>query len=94
MNGRCISGASTRTRPEPASRNIAPQLEIKAPGAEPRKITGLHSIDEPKLRALDGATLAELSTNGYLHAAYSMLSSLTHLQILARRAAVPGKAAH
>jgi len=70
------------------------QLEIKAPGAEPRKITGLHSIDEPKLRALDGATLAELSTNGYLHAAYSMLSSLTHLQILARRAAVPGKAAH
>jgi hypothetical protein len=70
------------------------QLEIKAPGAEPRKISGLHSIDEPKLRALDGATLAELNANGYLHAMYSMLSSLTHLQILARRSAMSGKAAH
>ena len=63
------------------------QIELKAPGSEPRKVTGLHSIDEPKLRALDAATLAELDANGYLHAMYAMLSSLAHLQILARRAA-------
>ena len=31
------------------------QLELKAPGQQPRKITGLYAIDEKKLRALDGA---------------------------------------
>ena len=61
------------------------QLELRAPGAEPRKISGLHSIDEPKLRALDGATLAELNSSGQLHAMHAMLSSLGQLQILARR---------
>jgi hypothetical protein len=60
------------------------QLEFKAPGIEPRKISGLHTIDEQKLRSLDGDTLSELNTNGYLHAMYSMLSSLGHLQIMAR----------
>lgn len=63
------------------------QIELKAPGAEPRKISGLYSVDEPKLRALDGATLADLNSNGYLHACFAMLSSLAHLQILARRVA-------
>jgi len=65
------------------------QLELKAPNQEPRKITGLHSIDEKKLRALDGAVLAELNGLGYLHPIYAMLSSLGHLQILARRAGTP-----
>lgn len=63
------------------------QLELKAPDQPPRKITGLFSIDEKKLRALDGPTLAELHGAGYLHAMYAMLSSLGHLQILARRSA-------
>jgi len=63
------------------------QLELKMPGAEPRKFSGLYSIDERKLRNLDAATVAELNGNGYLHAMYAMLSSLGHLQILARRAA-------
>lgn len=63
------------------------QLELKMPGAETRKFSGLYSIDERKLRALDGAALADLNSNGYLHAMYAMLSSLGHLQILARRAA-------
>jgi hypothetical protein len=63
------------------------QIDLKSPGAELRKVTGLHSIDEPKLRALDGATLADLNSAGYLHACYAMLSSLAHLQILARRLA-------
>jgi len=66
------------------------QLEIKIPGQEPRKITGLFSIDEPKLRTLDVATVTELNTRGYLHAMYAMLSSLGHLQIFARRS--PGVA--
>ena len=62
------------------------QLELKAPGAEPRKFSGLYSIDERKLRALDAAAVADLNSSGYLHAMYAMLSSLGHLQILARRA--------
>jgi SapC len=63
------------------------QLELKSPGQAPRKIRGLHAIDENKLRSLDPATLAELHGAGYLHAMYAMLSSLGHLQILARRGA-------
>ena len=68
------------------------QLELKAPNRQPRKITGLHSIDEKKLRTLDGPILAELNSLGYLHAMHSMLSSLGHLQILARRAPAPAAA--
>lgn len=64
------------------------QLELKAPNRQPRKITGLHSIDEKKLRALDGSVLAELNGLGYLHAMHAMISSLGHLQILARRAPI------
>jgi hypothetical protein len=62
------------------------QLELKAPGSETRKIQGLFSIDERKLRALEPAVIADLNASGYLHAMYVMLSSLGHLQILARRA--------
>ena len=65
------------------------QLELKSPDSPPRKISGLHSIEEKKLRALDGAVLMELNGLGYLHAAHAMLSSLGHLQLLARRAIVP-----
>jgi hypothetical protein len=61
------------------------QLELKVQGAQPRKISGLYTIDESKLRALDGATLADLNSRGYLHAMHAMLSSLGQLQILARR---------
>jgi hypothetical protein len=65
------------------------QLELKGPNQQPRRITGLLSIDEKRLRALDGAVLAELNGLGYLHLMYVMLSSLGHLQILARRAGTP-----
>lgn len=61
------------------------QLELKSPGQPPRTISGLYSVDERKLRTLDAATLGELHGAGYLHAMYAMLSSLGHLQILARR---------
>lgn len=62
------------------------QLEVRAPGAETRKFSGLYSIDERKLRALDAAAVADLNASGYLHAMHAMISSLGHLQILARRA--------
>jgi hypothetical protein len=65
------------------------QLELKAPGKQSRKITGLQTIDERKMRALDGTVLADLHGLGYLHAMYAMMSSLGHLQILARRASLP-----
>jgi len=67
------------------------QLELKVSGQPPRKITGLNSIDEPKLRTLDVGVVTELNSRGYLHAVYAMLSSLGHLQIFARRA-LPGSA--
>lgn len=63
------------------------QIELKAPGQQSRKITGLYSIDEPKLRALDADVVTELNGRGYLHPMYAMLSSLGHLQIFARRGA-------
>lgn len=63
------------------------QLELKAQGMQPRTITGLHTIDETRLRALDAAGLADLNSRGYLHPMYAMLSSIGHLQILARRGA-------
>jgi hypothetical protein len=62
------------------------QLELKVPGAETRKFSGLYTIDERKLRTLDAAAVAEINANGYLHAMHAMISSLGHLQILARRA--------
>ncbi len=62
------------------------QLELRMPGAEAQKFSGLHTIDERKLRSLDAAVVSELNVNGYLHAMHAMISSLAHLQILARRA--------
>ena len=59
------------------------ELVLRVGSREPRKISGMLSIDEQKLRALDAATLAELNARGYLHAIYAMLASLGHLQILA-----------
>jgi len=65
------------------------QLELKAPDSPSRKIGGLHAVEEKKLRALDGTVLMELNGLGYLHAVHAMLSSLGHLQLLARRALAP-----
>jgi hypothetical protein len=68
------------------------QLELKVPGVEPRKFSGLYSIDERKLRSMDAAAVAELNSSGYLHAMHAMISSLGHLQILARRASAAMRA--
>jgi hypothetical protein len=61
------------------------QLEFRVGANEPRRISGLLTVDDQKLRALDPGTLADMNARGYLHAIYAMLSSLGHLQILARR---------
>lgn len=63
------------------------QLELKAPGGVARQIGGLHTIDEPKLRALSGETITDLNGKGYLHVIHAMLLSLGQIPILARRAA-------
>lgn len=63
------------------------QLEFKVPGGEPKRVAGLNTIDEKKLRELDAATLAELNAPGYLHGMYAMISSLAHLRILMQRSA-------
>ena len=61
------------------------QLELKSPGAAPRQIGGLHSVDEARLRSLPTDVLAEMNTKGYLHVMHAMLLSLGQLPILARR---------
>jgi hypothetical protein len=61
------------------------QIEIKLSGQAPRKIGGLFSIDEKRLRTLDAGALHDLHSRGYLHVMHAMLSSLGHLQIFARR---------
>ena len=63
------------------------QLELKMPGGPSRQVSGLHSIDEAKMRALEPDVLAELNSKGYLHVMYAMLLSLGQLPILAKRAA-------
>jgi hypothetical protein len=63
------------------------ELELKTPGAPPRKIGGLYSIDEGKVRGLSPELLAELNGKGYLHIIHAMLLSLGQLTLLAHRAA-------
>ncbi|ALN92605.1 SapC family protein [Lysobacter gummosus] len=49
------------------------------------RLSGFHTIDEQRLRALDGAVLQELSQSGYLEAAYMALASMSHLRDLIER---------
>jgi len=66
------------------------RLELAVPGGASRQISGLYSIDEPKMRALGADVLTELNGKGYLHVMHAMLLSLGQLPILARRATAPG----
>jgi len=63
------------------------QLELTEPGSAPRKIGGLFSIDEQKLRDLPPEVLAEINGKGYLHVMHAMLLSLGQFSMLARHAA-------
>ena len=67
----------------------APVVVIDNVWPEPQAlIEAAAAKSDYSVRSLDTATLAELHGAGYLHAMYAMLSSLGHLQILARRGAV------
>jgi hypothetical protein len=66
-------------------------LELRPSQDQRHQITGLFSIDERKLRALDAQVLAELNSSGYLHAIYASLSSLAHLQLLVRKRLQPDR---
>ena len=48
-------------------------------------ITGLHAIDEEKLRSLATAELQELNKNGYLLLTHAMLTSIFQLNTLIRK---------
>ncbi|MEL7024164.1 MAG: SapC family protein [Pseudomonadota bacterium] len=60
-------------------------------GREPQTITGLHTIDEDKLRTLDGDALVTLNQSNFLILMHAMLTSLNQINGLVRRHnATPG----
>lgn len=62
---------------------IAPTtLKIEFINQEQRHIQGFYSIDENKLKALPGETIAELHSLGYLKPIYAMLVSFGHIYSL------------
>jgi hypothetical protein len=60
-------------------------LDIRLDDQTQHRLSGFHTIDEPRLRQLDGAALHELSQAGYLEAAYMALASMSHLRDLIER---------
>lgn len=60
-------------------------LDIRLDDRSELRLAGLHTIDEQRLRGLDGAALHELSQAGYLEAAYMALASMSHLRDLIER---------
>ncbi|MGO1069141.1 SapC family protein [Lysobacter sp. CA199] len=60
-------------------------LDVQLDDRSQHRLSGFHTIDESRLRRLDGAALHELSRAGYLEAAYMALASMTHLRDLIER---------
>ncbi|MEL6871162.1 MAG: SapC family protein [Pseudomonadota bacterium] len=48
-------------------------------------ITGLHTLDEDKMKALSGDELKEMNEKGYLMVAHALLVSLNQLNVLVQR---------
>jgi SapC protein len=61
-------------------------LDVRLDDQSQSRLTGLHTINEERLRALEGPILQELSRSGYLQAAYMAIASLSHLRDLIERA--------
>jgi SapC protein len=61
-------------------------LEVRLDDRSENRLSGLQTINEERLRGLDGAALQELSRQGYLQAAYMAIASLSHLRDLIERA--------
>lgn len=61
-------------------------LDVALDGGAQHRIAGFHTIDEERLRALDGAALEALHRAGHLEAIYMALASLSRLRDLIERA--------
>ncbi|MFO7764049.1 MAG: SapC family protein [Wenzhouxiangellaceae bacterium] len=60
-------------------------LDLKFEDGSSQLLKGLHTIDEARLAALNGAALESLHKNGFLHAIYMMLASQPNLEKLIQR---------
>lgn len=60
-------------------------LVVQYPENQAETITGLHTIDEDKLRELDAEQLKAFHDNGYLSVMYSMLNSIYQLNSIIKR---------
>jgi SapC protein len=73
-------------------------VEIKVSETEKYGLQGLHTINQEKLRALDGEKLSRLHRSGFLQGAYLIIASLGNVRALmaakqARNAKSPGATA-
>ena len=60
--------------------------DIELEDGSQHRLTGFHTIDEERLRALPGATLERLSRDGHLEAIYMAVASLANFRdLIARR---------
>lgn len=62
-------------------------LDLEMPGGQQSRLTGLFTINEERLAALDGAALEALSREGHLLPIFLQMASLSQLPMLAERAA-------
>ncbi|MEL6367435.1 MAG: SapC family protein [Pseudomonadota bacterium] len=60
-------------------------IRLEFEDAPTQTIRGLHTIDEERLKNLDGETLERFSKSSFLLLMYAMLTSLNHLNTLVRR---------
>lgn len=58
------------------------QVEIKTSAEQAYSLMGLHSINQQRLAALDGAQLERLNKSGFLQGAYLVLASLGNVRKL------------
>ena len=61
-------------------------LEFETHG-EKTKLSGLYTINEEKLRSLDGASLEKLNRTGFLESIYMVLASIANFRALIDRKA-------
>jgi hypothetical protein len=61
------------------------RLEIEFANRQKQRIEGLYSVDDARLKELDGEAVAELHSLDYLAPIYTMLASLGHIYSLVQR---------
>lgn len=60
-------------------------FDIELKDGSTNRLAGFHTINEEKLQGLDGSALADLNENGFLHAVYMAVASLSNFNELIRR---------